>query len=76
MTDPTPAPQSLREKFEIERRRSAFLAFLPAAGIGIIAFDMLISPWFGFAGGFLVGGAAYATVYLYESIMWRREHGQ
>lgn len=66
---------ALRKQFEEERRRSAFLAFLPAAGAGIIASDMWISPWMGVPGGLLVGGFAYVLVYVYETMMWRREHG-
>lgn len=71
----TAAKSSLRERFEVERRRSAFLAFLPATGIGIIASDTWVSPWLGIPGGLLIGGAGYALVYLYETLMWRREHG-
>ncbi len=66
----------LRERFETERRRAAFLAFLPAAGIGIIASDTWVSPWLGVPGGLLVGGLAYAITWSYESLMWRRHHGR
>jgi hypothetical protein len=66
---------SPRQQFEVERRRAAFFAFLPATGIGIIAFDTWVSPWFGVPGGLLIGGLGYVAVYAYESIMWRREHG-
>ena len=66
----------LRERFETERRRAAFLSFLPAAGIGIIACDTLLAPWAGVPGGLAVGGAAYALVWVYESLMWRRHHGR
>jgi hypothetical protein len=76
MTGSPSAPQSHRERFETERRRAAFFAFLPATGIGIIAFDTWVSPWFGVPGGLLVGGVGYATVYLYETIMWRKEHSR
>ncbi len=65
----------LRQRFETERRRSAFLSFLPAAGIGIIASDTWLSPWAGVPGGLLAGGFAYALVWVYESFMWRRHHG-
>jgi len=65
----------LRQRFETERRRSAFLSFLPAAGIGIIASDTWLSPWAGVPGGLLTGGFAYALVWVYESFMWRRHHG-
>jgi hypothetical protein len=64
----------LRQRFEAERRRSAFLAFLPAAGAGIIASDTWLSPWAGVPGGLLLGALAYALVYVYETLMWRRHH--
>jgi len=64
----------LRERFEAERRRSAFLAFLPATGVGIIATDTWLSPWAGVPGGLLAGALAYALVYAYETLMWRRHH--
>jgi len=67
-------PSSLRERFEAERRRSAFLAFLPATGAGIIASDTWLSPWAGVPGGLVAGAFAYALVYAYESLMWRRHH--
>jgi hypothetical protein len=70
------ARSSLRERFESERRRSAFLAFLPATGAGIIASDTWISPWMGIPGGLMVGGLAYLLVHGYESLMWRRNHGR
>ncbi|HNM78852.1 MAG TPA: hypothetical protein PKI89_10820 [Tepidiformaceae bacterium] len=66
----------LRQRFETERRRSAFMSFLPAAGIGIIASDTWLSPWAGVPGGLIVGGLAYALVWGYESFMWRRHHGR
>ena len=66
----------LRQRFETERRRSAFMSFLPAAGIGIIASDTWLSPWAGVPGGLIVGGLAYAIVWGYESFMWRRHHGR
>jgi len=64
-----------RERFETERRRAAFLGFLPMTGIGIIAFDTWVSPWMGVPGGLLVGSAGYAIIYVYETLMWRKEHG-
>lgn len=73
---PAPARHPLRERFEVERRRSAFLAFLPATGIGIIAADTWVSPLLGVPGGLLIGGIAYAGVYIYETLMWRKEHGK
>ncbi|MFN0094436.1 MAG: hypothetical protein ACKVVT_06620 [Dehalococcoidia bacterium] len=66
----------LRQQFEVERRRSAFLSFLCGAGIGIIVTDTWISHWFGVAGGFAIGGLAYGAVYGYETLMWRKHHGQ
>lgn len=65
----------LRQRFETERRRAAFLSFLPAAGIGIIASDTWLSPWAGVPGGLLIGGLAYAITWAYESFMWRHHHG-
>lgn len=69
------AKHPLRQRFEEERRRAAFLAFLPAMGIGVIAADTWVSPWLGVPGGFLVGGLGAAVVYGYETIAWRRRHG-
>lgn len=66
----------LRQRFEEERRRSAFFSFLAACGVGIIATDTWVAPWAGVPGGLLVGGAAYALVWLYESVMWRKHHGR
>jgi hypothetical protein len=65
----------LRERFEAERRRSAFFSFLAGAGIGIIAADTWLSPMVGVPGGFLAGGLAYGAVYGYETLMWRKHHG-
>lgn len=65
----------IRERFEVERRRSAFLTFLPAAGIGIIASDTWVAPWAGVPGGLLIGAFAYAVVWGYETLMWRKHHG-
>jgi hypothetical protein len=65
----------LRERFETERRRAAFLAFLPAMGVGIIASDTWLSPYLGIPGGLLIGGIGYAMVFGYETLMWRRHHG-
>jgi hypothetical protein len=66
----------MRDRFESERRRAAFLTFLPAAGIGIIASDTWVAPWAGVPGGLLIGAVAYGLVWSYETIMWRRHHGQ
>lgn len=68
--------RSLREEFEVQRRRVAFFSFLPTTAIGIIAFDTWVSPWFGVPGGLLLGGIGYVATYAYETIMWRREHGR
>lgn len=68
--------RSLREEFEVQRRRAAFFSFLPTTAIGIIAFDTWVSPWFGVPGGLLLGGIGYVATYAYETIMWRREHGR
>lgn len=65
----------LRRRFEEERRRAAFLAFLPAMGIGIIAADTWVSPWLGVPGGLVVGLLGYLAVYAYETFMWGRQHG-
>lgn len=65
----------VRERFETERRRAAFIAFLPAAGVGIIASDTWVSPWLGIPGGLTIGAVGYVAVYTYESLMWRRHHG-
>jgi len=65
----------LREQFEAERRRAAFLSFLAGMGIGIISFDTWIGAWSGVVGGFAVGGATYALTYAYETLMWRKHHG-
>jgi len=67
--------QPLREQFEMERRRAAFLSFLAGAGAGIIVADMWVSHWLGVPGGLAIGGLAYAVVWTYETLMWRREHG-
>lgn len=66
----------LREQFEMERRREAFFSFLAGCGIGIIVTDTWVNHWLGVPGGLLVGGLAYAAVYGYETIMWRRSHGK
>ena len=65
----------LRERFEAERRRAAFLSFLAGTGIGIIAADTWVSPWLGVPGGLAVGAVAYGSVWAYETLMWRRENG-
>lgn len=69
------AKHPARERFEVERRRAAFIGFLPMTGIGIIAFDTWVSPWTGVPGGLLVGVVGYGLIFGYESLMWRREHG-
>jgi hypothetical protein len=66
----------LREQFESERRRAAFVAFLPAAMTGIIVADTWISHWLGILGGVVAGLAAYGLVYAYESLMWQRHNGR
>ena len=66
----------VRERFEDERRRAAFLTFLPAAGVGIIASDTWVAHWAGVLGGLLIGAAAYAAVWGWESLMWRKHHGR
>lgn len=66
----------LRERFESERRRAAFTGFLPMTAVGIIATDTWVSPWLGVPGGLLIGGLGYAIIWGYETLMWRREHGQ
>jgi hypothetical protein len=65
----------LRERFESERKRSAFFSFLAGAGAGIIAADTWLSPMLGIPGGLAAGGLAYGLVYGYETLMWRRHHG-
>ena len=70
-----PAKHPIRERFEMERRRAAFISFLLGAGTGIIVTDTWLSHWFGAIGGVIVGGLAYGIVYGYETLMWRREHG-
>ena len=70
-----PAKHPIRERFEMERRRAAFISFLLGAGTGIIVTDTWLSHWFGAIGGVIVGGLAYGIVYGYETLMRRREHG-
>ena len=65
----------VRERFESERRRSAFFSFLAGTGIGIIVADTWVSPYLGLPGGLLAGGICYGTVYCYETWMWSRHHG-
>ena len=65
----------LRKRFEVERRRAAFVSFLAGAGIGIIATDTWVSHWLGVPGGLGIGGLAYAVVFGYETLMWRKHHG-
>lgn len=65
----------LRQRFEQERRRSAFFSALFAGGAGIIATDTWFAHWAGVPGGLAAGFAAYGLVYAYETVMWRRHHG-
>ena len=65
----------LRDRFEMERRRAAFLSFLAGTGIGIIAADTWVSHWLGVPGGLAIGGLAYGIVWAYETLMWRRVNG-
>ncbi len=65
----------VRERFEDERKRSAFFSFLAGTGVGIIVTDTWVSPLLGIPGGLLVGGIAYGLVFGYETMMWRRHHG-
>jgi len=74
-TDGVSRRHPLRDQFEVGRRREAFFGFLAGAGIGIIAADTWVSPWLGVPGGLLAGGAVYAIIYGYETIMWRKHHG-
>jgi hypothetical protein len=69
------AKSPLRQQFEAERRRSAFFSFLLGAATGIIVTDTWLSPYFGVAGGVAAGAVAYGLVFLYETVMWRRHHG-
>lgn len=70
------AKHPMRERFENERRRAAFLTFLPAAGVGIIASDTWVGPWAGVPGGLAIGAFGYAVVWCWESFMWRKHHGR
>ena len=63
-----------RTEFESQRRRAAFFASLPAGMTAIIATDTWISSAFGIVGGVVGGLAAYALVFGYESLMWRKHH--
>ncbi len=72
----TAAKSPLRDRFETERRRAAFMAFLPAMGVGVIAADTWVAAWAGVPGGLVFGGFAYGLVYVYETLMWRRDHGR
>ena len=66
----------LRQRFEEERRRAAFMAFLPATGVGIIASDTWFAHWAGVPGGLLMGATAYCMAWGWETLMWRKHHGQ
>ena len=68
------AQNPMRKQFEMERRRSAFFAFLAGCGIGIIVTDTWLFHWFGVPGGLAAGGAAYAVVFGYETFMWKKHH--
>ena len=68
--------EPLRERFESERRRASFIAFLAGAGSGIILTDMWISHLLGVVGGVALGAMAYVVVFTYESLMWRRHRGR
>jgi hypothetical protein len=70
------AVSSVRQEFERERRRSAFMSFLAGCGIGIIVTDTWVNHWFGVPGGMASGAAAYGLVYGFETLMWRRNHGR
>ena len=63
-----------RVKFETLRRRSAFVASLPAGMTATIATDTWISSAFGIVGGVAGGLTAYALVFGYESLIWRRRN--
>lgn len=65
----------LRAQFEAERRRSAILGFLPGMGAGVIAADTWLSPLAGIPGGIAAGGAAFAVIWAYENLMWRKHNG-
>lgn len=78
------AKSGLRARFEAERRRAAFIAFLPGMGTGIIAVDSwadraLEGTWaahsLGIPGGIAGGLLAAGLVYGYETLMWRKHHG-
>jgi hypothetical protein len=69
----TKSPQ--RERFEVERRRAAFLTFLLTGATGIIIGDTWINSWAGIPAGIIGGCLGYGIIYLYESFMWKREHG-
>jgi hypothetical protein len=71
----TEAKSPLRERFETERRRAAFAAFLPGMGVGVIAADTWLTPWAGVPGGLLLGSFTCALVYAYETLMWRHHNG-
>ena len=66
----------VRERFEVERRRAAFLTFLPAAGVGIIVADTWVAHWAGVVGGLAIGAVAYGMVWGWETLMWRKHHGR
>jgi hypothetical protein len=61
-------------EFEEQRRRTAFLAALPACFAGIIAGDTWVHPVAGLAVGPAAGLAVYALTYAYDTWMWRRRN--
>ena len=66
----------LREEFEQERRRAAFLTAMTGMAIGVIVADTWISPLAGIPGGLGAGAFAYGIVWAYETFMWRKHHGK
>jgi hypothetical protein len=70
-----PRKDPLRARFETERRRTAFMAALPAILIGIIAGDTWIHPVAGLLTGPLLGAVAYGFTYAWDTWQWRRHHG-
>jgi len=70
------AKSPLRQEFEKERRRASFLTAMAGMGIGVIIADTWISPLAGIPGGLVGGAFAYALVWAYETLMWRKHHGK
>ena len=69
------AKSPLRQQFEHERRRAAFLTGMAGMGIGVIVADTWVSPLAGIPGGLGAGALAYAIVWAYETFMWRKHNG-